>query len=75
MMGTASEALGMLLPGTATIPAVHADRLRAAEATGAAAMNLLRTGIRIGDVITEKSIENAIRVLLAIGVPPMPSST
>ena len=57
----------MLLPGTATIPAVHADRLRAAEATGAAAMNLLRTGIRIGDVITEKSIENAIRVLLAIG--------
>ena len=41
-MGTAStmaclaEALGMMLPGTAAIPAVHADRLRAAEATGAA---------------------------------------
>ena len=40
VMGTAStmacvaEALGMLLPGTAAIPAVHADRLRAAEATG-----------------------------------------
>ena len=39
-MGTAStmaciaEALGMTLPGTAAIPAVHADRLRAAEATG-----------------------------------------
>jgi dihydroxy-acid dehydratase len=30
-------------------------------------MNLLRTGNRIGDIITEKSIENAIRVLLAIG--------
>ena len=41
VMGTAStmaciaEALGMILPGTAAIPAVHADRLRAAEATGA----------------------------------------
>src|ERR671910_760486 len=40
VMGTAStmasiaEALGMALPGTAAIPAVHADRLRAAEASG-----------------------------------------
>ena len=45
VMGTAStmaclaEALGMILPGTAAIPAVHADRLRAAEATGAAPCN------------------------------------
>jgi len=45
VMGTAStmacisEALGLILPGTAAIPAVHADRLRAAEATGAAAVN------------------------------------
>src|ERR687894_958172 len=44
VMGTAStmaciaEALGMMLPGTAAIPAVHADRLRAAEVTGAAAV-------------------------------------
>ena len=47
VMGTAStmaciaEALGMILPGTAAIPAVHADRLRAAEATGAAAVRLI----------------------------------
>ena len=47
VMGTAStmaciaEALGMILPGTAAIPAVHADRLRAAEATGAAAVKLI----------------------------------
>ena len=40
VMGTAStmaclaETLGMTLPGTAAIPAVHADRLRAAEASG-----------------------------------------
>src|SRR5215471_7652562 len=47
VMGTAStmasiaEALGMILPGSAAIPAVHADRLRAAEATGRAAMRLV----------------------------------
>jgi dihydroxy-acid dehydratase len=72
VMGTAStmasiaEALGMMLPGTAAIPAVHADRLRAAEATGAAAVTLAQAKIRPSQVITEKSVENAIRVLLAI---------
>jgi dihydroxy-acid dehydratase len=72
VMGTAStmasiaEALGILLPGTAAIPAVHADRLRAAEASGTAIMALLQAGIRIGDIITERSVENAMRVLLAI---------
>jgi dihydroxy-acid dehydratase len=73
VMGTAStmasiaEALGMMLPGTAAIPAVHADRLRAAEATGAAAVRLAQSKITPSQVMTEKSIENALRVLLAIG--------
>jgi len=73
VMGTAStmasiaEALGMMLPGTAAIPAVHADRLRAAEATGAAAVALAARPIRPSQVITAKSVENALRVLLAIG--------
>ena len=59
VMGTAStmaclvEALGMILPGTAAIPAVHADRLRAAEATGAAAVKL------IGSQLTPDKIINA----------------
>ncbi|HUN47015.1 MAG TPA: dihydroxy-acid dehydratase [Stellaceae bacterium] len=72
VMGTAStmasiaETLGMMLPGTAAIPAVHADRLRAAEATGAAAVTLAKTRIRPSEVITAKSVENALRVLLAI---------
>jgi len=73
VMGTAStmaalaEALGMALPGTAAIPAVHADRLRAAEASGARAVALARAPIRPSQVITRASIENALRVLLAIG--------
>jgi dihydroxy-acid dehydratase len=73
VMGTAStmaaiaETLGMVLPGTAAIPAVHADRLRAAEATGKRAVALATEGLRPSRIITEKSVENALRVLLAIG--------
>jgi dihydroxy-acid dehydratase len=73
VMGTAStmacvaEALGMILPGTAAIPAVHADRLRAAEATGAAAVKLIGSGLTPDRMINAKSIENALRVILAIG--------
>jgi dihydroxy-acid dehydratase len=73
VMGTAStmasiaEALGMALPGTAAIPAVHADRLRAAEASGRRAVELAASPIRPSQVISEASVENALRVLLAIG--------
>jgi len=73
VMGTAStmaciaEALGMMIPGTAAIPAVHADRLRAAEATGIAAVGLIGSGRTPDKIITAKSVENALRVLLAIG--------
>jgi dihydroxy-acid dehydratase len=73
VMGTAStmasiaEALGMILPGTAAIPAVHADRLRAAEATGRTAMRLAAEKLTPDRIVTDKSVENALRVLLAIG--------
>ena len=73
VMGTAStmaclaEALGMILPGTAAIPAVHADRLRAAEATGAAAVKLIGSKLTPDKIINQKSVENALRILLAIG--------
>ncbi|MDQ2961897.1 MAG: dihydroxy-acid dehydratase [Pseudomonadota bacterium] len=73
VMGTAStmacvaEALGMLLPGTAAIPAVHADRLRAAEATGRAAVGLARSRLTIDRIVTPAAVENALKVLLAIG--------
>src|ERR1700721_2602046 len=66
-MASISEALGMILPGSAAIPAVHADRLRAAEATGRAAMILAAGKITPDKIVTEKSVENALRVLMAIG--------
>jgi dihydroxy-acid dehydratase len=73
VMGTAStmaclaETLGMTLPGTAAIPAVHADRLRAAEATGETAVALARSRLTPAAILTPKAFENALRVLLAIG--------
>jgi dihydroxy-acid dehydratase len=74
VMGTAStmaclaETLGMTLPGTATIPAVHADRLRAGEASGMRAVALAReAGPTPRQIVTPAAVENALTVLLAIG--------
>src|SRR5262249_56511961 len=59
VMGTAStmacliEALGMCLPGTAAIPAVHADRLRAAEASGVAAVKLIGLRLKPSQLINQ----------------------
>ena len=73
VMGTAStmaivaETMGLTLPNTAAIPAVHADRLRAAEATGRRAVELIGTDLTVGKIVTAPVIENALRVLLAVG--------
>ncbi|HJS87537.1 MAG TPA: dihydroxy-acid dehydratase [Acetobacteraceae bacterium] len=73
VMGTASTmacvaaTLGMMPPDHAAIPAVHADRLRAAEEAGALAMGLVQRPMRPSEIITEASVENALRVLLALG--------
>jgi dihydroxy-acid dehydratase len=73
VMGTAStmaliaEAMGLTLPGTAAIPAVHADRLRAAEASGQRAVQLIGSELTFERIVTQASIDNALRVLLACG--------
>jgi dihydroxy-acid dehydratase len=74
VMGTAStmacltEALGMAISGSATIPATHADRLRCAERTGAAAVEAARKGdIKPADVLTRRAFKNAMVVLQALG--------
>jgi dihydroxy-acid dehydratase len=73
VMGTAStmalcaEAMGMMLPGGAAIPAVMAERMRNAEATGKRAVELAKERLTPKQIMTPDAIENALRVLLAIG--------
>jgi dihydroxy-acid dehydratase len=73
VMGTAStmaclsEALGMMLPGGASIPAVHAERLRHAEESGRQAVRLLEWGFTPEQIMTRAAFENALKVLQALG--------
>jgi len=73
VMGTAStmaciaEALGITVSGGASPPAVTADRMRVAELTGSTAVAMITQGMTPEKILTGKSIENALRVLLAIG--------
>lgn len=66
-MCSVAEAMGMSLPGSATIPATHAARLRAAQASGRQIMTLVEKGITARDIINEAGIENGIRLSTAIG--------
>jgi dihydroxy-acid dehydratase len=66
-MGCLAEAIGMSLTDAAAIPAVYADRLRLAEQSGEAICHLVKQGITARDIINKKSLENAVKVCLAIG--------
>lgn len=71
-MGTAStmqimaEALGLMLPGSALMPAACDDLLKTAYNAGVRAVELARLGLKAGDIVTMKSFENAIMVHAAI---------
>jgi dihydroxy-acid dehydratase len=73
VMGTASTmaclaaTLGFMPLMAASAPAVHADRLRMAEEAGALAVRLITHPVKPSEIITEASIENALRVLLSLG--------
>src|SRR5215813_10431152 len=74
VMGTAStmacviEALGFSLPYAAAVPAVHAERVRIAEASGKRAVEMARKGTpRPTELFTERALRNALVVLQAIG--------
>ncbi|WP_246632942.1 dihydroxy-acid dehydratase domain-containing protein [Pseudonocardia nigra] len=66
-MACVAEAAGIALPGSATPPAVTADRVRIAELTGRRATQLAHEGLTIDRILTADAIENALRVLLAVG--------
>jgi dihydroxy-acid dehydratase len=74
VMGTAStmacitEALGLSLPMSATIPAPHAERFRSAEASGRVAAEMAKAkGPRPSELLTPAALRNAQVVLQAIG--------
>ncbi len=72
LMGTANtmqilmEALGMTLPGSSTVPAVHAEKLRFATQTGRRVMDLVRENVTPFDIVDRRSLLNAVTVLLGI---------
>ena len=66
-MACVTEALGLMPLGSATAPAISADRLRIAEQTGKIAVELVKTGVKPHDVLSKQSFENAITVLQALG--------
>lgn len=73
IMGTANtsqtvvEALGLALPGSASSLGVSAEKLRSCEETGRQIVELVKKDIRCLDILNKKSIENAIRILMAAG--------
>jgi len=66
-MAAASEAMGMSLPGSSSPPAVDARREVLARQSGEAVIELIRQGVTARDIITPRSIENAITLVMALG--------
>ncbi len=66
-MALAAEAMGMMLPGGATIPAVMAERRRLAEQTGTRAVAMAAEKLTPDQIMTPAALKNALRVVLAAG--------
>ena len=66
-MSSAIEALGMSLPGDASIPAVDPRKTEECSQAGEAVLRLLEQGIRPRDILTREAFENSITVALAMG--------
>ncbi len=66
-MAAISEALGLALPGSSTIPATDGARRTAAHIAGRKIVELVREDLRPSQIVTRKSIENAIVINAAIG--------
>jgi dihydroxy-acid dehydratase len=65
--GIYTEALGLALPGSGTLPAGSNYQLRAAKYTGIKIMDLLKRNVRPSDILTKDAFENAMRVGMCVG--------
>ncbi|MCJ7684596.1 MAG: dihydroxy-acid dehydratase [Desulfobacteraceae bacterium] len=72
LMGTANtmqiitEAIGLALPGSSTVPAVYAEKLRFARKTGRRIVEMVKTDVFPSKIITRESLLNGVMVELAI---------
>ena len=66
-MNCLSEAIGIALPGNGTVPAITGKRTRIAKRAGMAIMELIEKEIKPRDIITEKSVRNALACDMALG--------
>jgi len=66
-MNCLSETIGLALPGNGSIPAPTAERVRLAKRAGMQVMDLLAKGIKPRDIVTEKSVRNAVTLDMALG--------
>ena len=66
-MSSAIEALGMSLPFSSSNPAISVDKDEELKKVGAAMRNLLEKDIKPRDIMTKKSFENAMRLIIVLG--------
>ncbi|MFO7597398.1 MAG: dihydroxy-acid dehydratase [Desulfocurvibacter africanus] len=66
-MNCLSETIGLALPGNGSIPAPTAERIRLAKHAGMRVMDLLAKDIKPRDIVTEKSVRNAVTLDMALG--------
>ncbi|MDD4844287.1 MAG: dihydroxy-acid dehydratase [Anaerotignum sp.] len=66
-MNCMTEVIGLGLPGNGTIPAISGARIRLAKEAGMKIMELLEKNICPRDIVTEKSINNALHADMALG--------
>ena len=66
-MASAIEALGMSLPYNSSNPAVGKEKVSESKIVGESMYNILKNDIKPSDIITKKSIENALRLISVLG--------
>ena len=66
-MSSAIEALGMALPGSSTMANVHDEIVGSARESARVLVEAVRQNLKPRDIVTRKSIENAIAVVMATG--------
>ena len=66
-MNMLTEAMGLMLPGASTVPAVEARRIWYAKRTGMRIVKMVEEGLTPDKILTRKALENAIAVDMALG--------